>query len=293
MRDIVDFPSLPDLSEIDFSSTDEVRRLVRERHERLYRTCDDSHIDEYMDAVENMFNGRYPEYQAMDTAYHDITHTLQATLCLVELIHNRRECRTMPRVTPKDFRRALVAVLFHDIGYLKKVGDLEGSGAKYTHLHEQRSCTFARTFLEDRGWLDDDIRFVENLISSTGPRVDVTRIRFRSEIERLLGQAVCTADYIGQMSDPRYPDRLETLFSEFVESYRYQQICHDEWPFKSFEALLRGTPRFWETFVLHKLNHECAGLWRGLEDPVTGDNPYMDSVERNLATIRQRIAALD
>lgn len=280
------------MSEIDFSNAAEVRRLVRERHEHQYGACDDGHIDEYMDAIVNLFNGHYPEYQAMDTAYHDITHTLQATLCLVELIHNRHENRASPRVTPNDFRRALVAVLFHDIGYLKKIGDCEGSGAKYTHLHEQRSCDFARAFLERRCWPDDDIQFVENLISSTGPRVDVTQIEFRSEIERLLGQAVCTADYIGQMSDPRYPDRLKPLFEEFAESYSYQRISPDEWPFKSYEALLRGTPAFWDTFVQRKLNCECAGLWQHLEHPLTGDNPYMESVVRNLAIIRGRITAL-
>jgi hypothetical protein len=252
----------------------------------------DGYIDEYLDAVVNLFSGHYPEYQAMDTAYHDITHTLQATLCLVELIHHRHHNDASPRVNANDFRRALVAVLFHDIGYLKKIGDCEGTGAKYTHLHEQRSCEFARAFLESRCWPDNDIQFVENLISSTGPRVDVTQIGFRCETERLLGQAVCTADYIGQMSDPRYPDRLKPLFSEFVESYRYQGISCDEWPFKSYEAHLRGTPSFWGTFVQHKLNHECAGIWRHLEHPVTSDNPYMTSVERNLAIIHERIAAL-
>jgi hypothetical protein len=293
MMDAVKTCALPDLSEIDFSNSADVRSLVRERHEHLYGACDRGYIDEYIDAVENLFNGHYPEYQAMDTAYHDITHTLQATLCLVELIHNWHENNASPQITANDFRRALVAVLFHDIGYLKKAGDLEGSGAKYTHLHEQRSCDFARAFLEKRGWPDDDIKFVENLISSTGPRVNVTKIGFRSEIEHLLGQAVCTADYIGQMSDPRYPDRLETLFKEFVESFRYQQISPDEWPFKSYEELLCGTPAFWDTFVQHTLNDECAGIWRHLEHPVTGDNPYMALVERNLATIRERIAALD
>ena len=292
MGDALKFRDLPDLTKVDFSNTAEVRRLVSARHEHLFGTRDHGYIDEFMDAVEDLFNGRYPAYQAMDTAYHDITHTLQATLCLVELIFQRHETNVQPRIAPNDFRCALVAVLFHDIGFLKEVGDLEGTGAKYTHLHEQRSCDFARAFLERRGWVDDDIQFVENLISSTGPRVNVAEIRFRSEIERLLGQAVCTGDYIGQISDPRYPDRLQPLFNEFAESYRYQRIPAEEWPFKSYEALLRGTPAFWDIFVKRKLNQECAGIWRHLEHPAAGDNLYMASVERNLTTIRERIAAL-
>jgi len=293
MKDTVNFPVLPELSKIDFSTTADVRSLVKERHRFLFDTADDSYIDEYMDAVDDLFTGRYPEYQPIDTAYHDITHTLQATLCLVELIHHRHHTDAEPRITADDFRRALVAVLFHDIGYLKKAGDLEGSGAKYTHLHEQRSCEFARLFLERRDWAEDDIRFIENLIGSTGPRVDLSQIDYRSEIERKLGQAVCTADYIGQMSDPNYPNRLEILFNEFAESYLYQDMPRDEWPFASYEALLRSTPNFWNQFVKHKLDVECAGVWEHLQHPVSRENPYLEAIERNLATIRRRIDRLD
>ncbi len=95
------------------------------------------------------------------------------------------------------------------------------------------------------------------------------------------------------MSDPVYPDRLEILFNEFAESYRYQQIPHDEWPFASYEALLRSTPAFWDSFVHHKLNVECAGLWACLEHPVTGKSPHMESIKQNLVTIQRQIAALE
>ena len=293
MVDAVEFPVLPELSAIDFSSTSDARTLIIERLHHLFGPLDDGYIGEYMDAIEDLFAGRYPEYLAMDTAYHDITHTLQATLCLVELIHLRHFSKATPQLDAEDFRRALIAVLFHDIGYLKTVDDTQGSGAKYTHLHEQRSCDFARTFLAPRGWTSEDISFVEHLISCTGPRADIRHIEFHSEIERVLGQAVCTADYIGQMSDPHYPARLITLFNEFAESYRYQQIPQEEWPFASYEALLRSTPDFWESFVQHKLNVECAGLWEYLEHPVTGENLHMESIERNLATVRRQIAALE
>jgi hypothetical protein len=292
-RETIKVPELPKLSEIDFADTTQVRDLVRERHENLYGLPNDGYIDEYMDIVEELFAGRHSDYQANDTAYHDITHTLQVTLCLVELINRRHRSDATPRISADDFRRAVVAALFHDIGYLKTAGDSEGSGAKYTHLHEQRSCDFARLLLQRRGWRKDDIRFVESLIGSTGPRVDLTRFEYRSETERLLGQAVCTADYIGQMSDPEYPDRLENLFDEFAESYRHQRIPQSEWPFRSYEALLRSTPDFWNTFVKRKLDVECAGLWRHFDRPAASPTPYVESVERNLATIRERIAGLD
>jgi len=290
MRNKVTFPVLPELSAIDFTSTREVGLLVKERCHHLFGSQEDGFIDEYMEATDGLFTGRYPEYQAMDTEYHDITHTLQATLCLVELLHNRQFSDASPGIKAGDFRRALVAVLFHDIGYLKETGDVEGSGAKYTHLHEKRSATFARAFLLQRGWTDDEVQFVENLIRSTGPSANVLQIEFRSGIERVLGQAVCTADYIGQMSDPKYPEKLPVLFREFKESYQYQQIPESEWPFASFEVMLKGTPGFWSTFVQHKLEVECAGLSKYLQHPVTGENPYMESIAQNLARIEKLIA---
>lgn len=293
MRDSVKFPVLPELSTIDFSSVAGVRELTRERFRHLFLSADAAYIDEYMEAIEGLFAGEFPEYQAIDTGYHDIRHTLQATLCLVELLHSRQFTDATPTLEAADFKRAVIATLFHDLGYLKAVGDNEGTGAKYTHVHEQRSCRLARAFLAQRGWPDDDITFVENLISATGPRADLTRIPFRSEIERLLGQAVCTADYVGQMSDPHYPDKLGVLFHEFEESYLYQGIPRAQWPFADYESLLRSTPKFWNSFVQHKMEVECGGLWKYLRHPVTGENPYLDSIHRNLGIIDRLIAGLD
>jgi len=290
MKTDVKFPVLPELAAVDFSCTREIRHFARECCWQLFGPGDDGYIDEFMDAVEDLFAGREPGYQAIDVPYHDISHTLQATLCLVELLRNRQFWDAEPKISAKDYKRALVAVLFHDIGYLKKTGDSEGSGAKYTHLHEKRSCSFARSFLEGRGWPSDDILFIENLIGSTGPSANLINIPFRSGIERVLGQAVCTADYIGQMSDPAYPDKLSELFGEFRESYIYQGLPETEWPFASYQDLLRGTPGFWDTFVQNKLAYECAGQSKYLEHPVSGENPYLDSVNRNLGIIRRRIA---
>lgn len=292
-RHTVDLPVLPDLAAIDFTNTKDVRSLVRVRCRHMFGPQADGYIDEYMDAIEGLFAGRYPQYQAVDTAYHNISHTMQATLCLVELLHHRHFTDATPRVSADDLKRAVVAMLFHDIGYLKEAGDDQGSGAKYTHVHEARSCALAREFLSTKGWSEDDIVFVENLISATGPMADLTKINFRSETERLLGQVVCTADYIGQMSDPDYPDKLETLFHEFEESYLYQNLPRKDWPFQSYEGLLRGTPEFWRTFVHRKMTVECGAVWDYLEHPVTGENPYFEAVEDNLAKIRDQIAHLE
>ena len=68
MGDAIGFPVLPELSAIDFTSASDVRTLTRERFHHLFGPLDEDYIDEYMDAIEDLFTGRYPEYQAIDTA---------------------------------------------------------------------------------------------------------------------------------------------------------------------------------------------------------------------------------
>jgi hypothetical protein len=256
----------------------------------MFPGADNLYIDEFFSAVSDMFAGNYDGFQPMDTAYHDIEHTMQATLCLVTLLFNRQLANANPQIEHKAFSKALIAILLHDIGYLKEVGDNEGTGAKYTHVHEKRSCRHARAYLSGRGWQEADIKSVENLISCTGPLSDITKIKFQSGVERMLGQSVCTADFIGQMSDPRYVDKLVVLYQEFVESYRYQKIPEEKWPFTSYEDLLRKTPDFWEKFVHRKMQVECDGVWRYFEHPGTSHNVYISSVLQNIRVIQDKIS---
>ncbi len=281
------------LEAIDTSSTEAVAAAVIQMQQSIFPGEDSDYIRRRFCAIGAMFAGDYEGFQPMDTAYHDLEHTLQATLCLVRLITNRHRAGAQPRMTPKDFDIALIAILLHDVGYLKEDSDIDGTGAKYTHVHELRSCRHARAYLLQRSWPDITIRAVENLIRCTGPRSNLNSIPFGSAIERVLGQAVCTADFIGQMSDPKYCEKLPTLYREFVESYDYQELPPAERQFKSYNELLRKTPDFWEYFVKDKMTAECGSVWDYLADPESGENPYLDAVERNMARIREQVALLD
>lgn len=278
---------------VDFSSPRSVAARVRDVHADMFPDGSGDYIDDFFREVEEMFAGNSPGFQAMDTAYHDIVHTMQATLCLVTLLHNRHRTGTTPRIDDNDFRKALIAILFHDIGFLKEIGDNEGTGAKYTHVHEKRSCQHARTYLGRRNWPEADIASVQTLITCTGPRSDLTKIPFKDDTERLLGQCVCTADYIGQMSDPEYVEKLSVLFKEFEENFRYQDLPQSEWPFKTYEELLKGTPAFWDKFVTRKMTHECGGVWKYFVSPETREDAYLSAVRENIERVRHRIARLD
>lgn len=280
------------LSAIDFRDGREVIPLLRELHSMAFPGADDLYIDEFVNDVEMMFQGRMPGYQAMDTAYHDLGHTLQATLCWARLIVQRNLAGAQPGVTPAQFRTGLIAILMHDIGYLKEAGDTDGTGAKFTFVHERRSCEMALEHLLAKGWPLREIFTVQHLISCTGPLTLIDSIPFYGPDDRLLGQSVCTADYLGQMSDPAYVAKLRALFNEFCESDDHRGIPPQKRLFRSYDQLIRQTPAFWDVVVKDKLENECGALHRYLTNPYPdGRNDYLDAVEANIAKVRKMVLA--
>ena len=264
--------------------SDATLELLRE----IFPEVDGSYIPRYYKDVAGMFAGAYKNYQAMDTVYHDLEHTLQATLCWVRMMVNRHRLRIEPMMTPDDFEEGFVGILMHDVGYLKEEGDHDGTGAKFTFVHERRSCEFADIYLEEQGWPKKKIFAVQHLISCTGPRSLIDSIPFINDLERIMGEAVCTADYLGQMSDPRYISKLPVLFEEFEESDDFRGIPKEDRIFKSSEALLRGTPFFWEKIVIPKLEKDCSALHEYLAEPYPdGINPYLQKIEENINGVRK------
>jgi hypothetical protein len=174
--------------------------------------------------VTQWFDGAHPEYLSNDTSYHDIDHTLQVSLCWSRLMINRALIGETPAIPFPLFRLGLIAVLFHDIGYLKRAGDLEGTGAKYTHIHEERGCEFVAKELPAFGFSAQEIASIQRFIRCTGPRAVISAIPFPNEAERVVGMAVCTADYLGQMSDPHYVAKLPGLFREFQENDEFRGL---------------------------------------------------------------------
>lgn len=275
------------IADVNFRSQQDVAEIVVRLHQELFPGMPYEYILRRYEAVEAMFNGNYEGFQPMDTAYHDIEHTLQTSLCLTRLLVNRQHCGAKPLMTENDFNTALIAILLHDMGYLKEMNDVDGTGAKYTHVHETRSCRHAREYLKNRDWDDGAIEAVEHLISCTGPRANLASIPFDSDIEKILGQAVCTADFIGQISDPGYVEKLPALFKEFTESFDFQGIPPEEWPYSSSQDMLTKTPVFYEKFVVPHMEDDCGNVWQYFADPETGENPYLDSVNANIERIRR------
>jgi len=238
------------------------------------------------------FRGQNPKYQPIDVLYHDLEHTLQGTLCLARLLRGRHQAGATPPVDAHLFRLGMLAVLLHDTGYLKRPGDTEGTGAKYTAVHVIRSTEFAAECLADKGFSAADVRAIQNMIRCTGVGVDLEAITFQSEAERIVGYALATADLLGQMAAEDYVEKLPVLFEEFREAIRFSPELHGEFThFASAEDLMRNTPKFWTSYVWPRLNREFRGLYRFLEVPYPGGpNWYLDHIQANLDQLGKRVA---
>jgi hypothetical protein len=244
--------------------------------------------------VADCFAGSDADYQASDARYHDFEHTMQGTLCMGRLLRGRHLAEAHPQLTQRMFQLGILAMLFHDTGYLKKRDDLDGTGAKYTVVHVGRSADFAGRLLGQKGYNLTDIKAVQNMIRCTGVDAKVDVIPFQSDMERVVGQALGTADLLGQMSAEDYVDKLPTLYAEFEEAARYSRDrTHLVSMFSSGDDLVRKTPDFWKNYVQLKLNRDFGGLYRFLNDPYPyGSNYYLDRIEANMEKLRQRLEAV-
>jgi hypothetical protein len=266
-----------------------VASFVEEKFVRMYPGANLGWLKRIFRDVEELFTGRNPDYAPIDVRYHDLEHTLQATVCLTLLLEGRHNAAVEPRVDARQFELALASVLLHDAGYLKLRSDNVGTGAKYTFCHVLRSCAFAASYLPTLGANDHEVEAVLGAINCTGPTKEISRLYFREPVERVIGCALATADYLGQMAAADYPDELEILFDEFQESDDFIHLAAARRTFKSAADLKERTPMFWQKFVLRKLESDFQAMYRFLARPYPhGPNPYLEAVERNIAEIKRR-----
>lgn len=277
------------LPKVDTRVPSEVEEQVQAIYRRWYSDCQPAFIACAFDWLTDSFHGQFNDYQPIDAQYHDLEHTLQGTLCLARIWDGRARVGAEPVLPRRMFELSLLAILFHDTGYLKKRNDTEGTGAKYTMTHVDRSAQFAREFLSGRGYGQVEIVAIQNMIHCTGVAVDLQAIAFQSELERLGGCALGTADLLGQMAADDYVDKLPTLFTEFQEAVHFSgPMAKTLASYKDAADLKRQTLKFWETYVLPRLNNEFQGLYHYLDQPGPGGvNPYVEKIQRNLERIRQ------
>jgi len=272
----------------DTKSPSAVEAVVASIHGEMFKRGEQSFVAKAFSWAVDSFEGRYRDYQPIDARYHDFEHTLQGTLCYAQILRGRQAAGATPAVPQRMFELGLLAILLHDTGYLKVRGDNEGTGAKYTLIHVNRSADFALQLLAEKNFSAEDTSIVRRMIRCTGVNVKIDAIPFQSEVERTVSFCIGTADLLGQMAAVDYVDKLPILFGEFAESARYNGTKN---MFESAEHLRKLTTDFWQKYVLPKIEKDFQSNFRFLSEPYPeGHNPYLAAVEANIERAR-RLAA--
>ena len=279
------------LPNVDFDDPAAVAAFVAARFSAIHKGADDTLLHRFFSDVTALFAGRNPDYSPIDLKYHNFRHTLMATVCMSVILEG--EHAGDGNLRPRDLELAIAGVLLHDSGYLKLRSDTEGTGAKYTFCHILRSCAFAASYLPGVGANDLEVEHVLSAINCTGPNSEIGRLVFRSHVSRIVGCALATSDYLGQLADPLYPEKLGELYREFCESDDYVNVPPERRAFKSENDLVCRTPGFWTHFVRPKLDNDFQAVYRFLSRPVLSDrNGYLEAVEANFVKIRLRVAEI-
>ena len=272
--------------------TELVEAMVQSAYLGMFSKGDQHFIPKIFNWVTDCFEGRYGDYQAIDARYHDFEHTLQVTLCMARLLAQRQTIGASPVLSQRMVELGLLAILLHDTGYLKTRDDTEGTGAKYTTTHVNRSADFAAGLLGEKGFLMPEILSVQNMIRCTGVDATLSLISFQSEQERITGFALATADLLGQMAAEDYIEKLPCLYAEFAEAAAYSHTKGNYVSmFSSAADLLAKTPAFWEHYVKVKLERDFGGLHTCFNHPYPdGPNWYLDKIEANINKLREQLA---
>jgi len=163
-----------------------------------------------------LFEGNYPGYNKCNTEYHDLLHTTDTFLAMTRLTHG-----AVLNDEPFDKRSVtigLMAALFHDTGYIQEKKDKGGTGAKHTVHHVIRSAEFFEKYMKEMGFAENDISLGKSAILCTDLSLDFSDVPFKNPEMRLLGQLLCAADLLAQMSDRTYLEKLLFLYHEFSEA---------------------------------------------------------------------------
>ena len=194
--------------------------------------------------IKMLFEGDFPGYRASNTKYHDLEHTSSVVLASGRLIHGAfAEGHSF---SAKTILLGLVGAIFHDIGFIQTDSDVNGSGAKYTIGHEERSIQFMKEYLSQKSFSEQDLEDCTHIIMCTTLSLEIKDIPFRSNDIAMLGKIVGSADLLAQMADREYLEKLFMLFKEFEEAGMPG--------YGSELELLQKTQDFYKYVALHRLS---------------------------------------
>jgi hypothetical protein len=205
--------------------------------------------------ISKLFEGNFIGYRLCNTRYHDLRHTEDCTLEFARIMHGA--FLNGKTLSVEGINLGLISALMHDTGYIQKVWDAQGTGAKYTRTHVERSVEFTKRYFSIKGYPVSDYTYCKNCLYCTGLSVKINSIQFISAENELMGKILGVADLIGQMSDWNYLEKLPSLYCEYQEGH----VAGYETEFD----LIKETPRFWQ-FSQARFANELGSVDRYLKD---------------------------
>jgi hypothetical protein len=201
---------------VDINNNRAILKEVKYISSLINPQFDFQHIDKAFIDIEKLFNGRYPGYRNCNTNYHDIRHTLTVFLAVARLIHGA--CLSGYKFSEKEINIGIISALMHDTGYLQRIDDNAGTGAKYTLIHISRSIKFVQDYYKNNIYFNVHLNSFDSILNCTGISIDIEKITFASTNEEIMGKILGTADLLAQMADRFYLEKLVHLFCEFEEA---------------------------------------------------------------------------
>jgi hypothetical protein len=172
-------------------------------------------IDKAFKDIVDLFSGRYPGYQACNTEYHDLNHTMDTFLAMARLLHGAWAKGVA--LNSETVALGLISALMHDTGYIQQITDRTGTGAKYSLVHIERSAEFMEKYFRRKGYPQNSFCKFKNALRCTGLDTNTNAIGFASKENEIMSKMLGTADLLGQMADRTYLEKLLFLFVEFKE----------------------------------------------------------------------------
>ena len=204
--------------------------FVAELHQNYSDTYGDS-IREYGNVIAWVGKLVLENIAGSDMLYHNTEHTINVASVGHEILRGKhlREGGVMP----DDYLHFMIALLCHDIGYVRGIlkndrnGQYDtgrdgkmvaipagGTDAELTLYHVDRGIQFVQERFSGKRLIDIDIARI-------GRYIDSTRFINADDSETdLHDYAALTkaADFIGQLGDPSYMQKLPALFYELKEA---------------------------------------------------------------------------
>lgn len=264
-----------------------VKRL-KAGYRRVYGTLEPIYVELVGQVATDVLN----TIARSDALYHNVEHTLLVALVGQEILRGKHQQESS--VSCKDWAEFIISLLCHDIGYVKGVCRQDRA--------EHRLCTTAgiegemvvlapgatdaslMPFHVDRGKQYIQETFADH------PFVDLKAIQRNIELTRFpipddeLHQEIATyaalarsADLIGQLSDPRYLQKIPALFHELEEVGVAQAMGY-----RHPGDLRAGYPTFFRTAVYPHIQPALAYL-----QATRKGRHYVATLYANLRTVEQ------